>query len=115
MFANLEEKFVIVLLHLVWRRPENNSLLALLPRDVNEIRDYTQATITGMVKSRGKNVHSTFRYGYIIRGPGRGSLFFLLLGQTSPVKYVLSKFRVRKYAKLLLLLLMCFNVEEKLR
>ena len=89
IFANLEEKFVIVLLHLVWRRPENNSLLALLPRDVKEIRDYTQATVTGMFKSRDKNVHSTFRYGDIIRGPGRGSrFFFLLLGQTSPVKYV---------------------------
>ena len=34
-----------------------------------------------------KNVHSTLRHGYIIRGPARLS-FFLLLGQTSPVKYV---------------------------
>ena len=49
------------------------------------------------------------------RPRARLSFFFSLLGQTSPVKYVLSKFRVRKYAKLLLLLLMCLHVEEKLR
>ena len=66
IFANLEEKIVIVLLHLVWRRPENNSLLlALLPRDVKEIRDLHS----------DKNVHSTLRHGYIIRGPARLSFF----------------------------------------
>ena len=43
IFANLEEKFVIVLLHLVWLGSENNSLLALLPRDMKETRDDTQA------------------------------------------------------------------------